>query len=75
MKEKDYYTAKEIGEIFGISYRTILSAIKKGKIRAFKLGDAQRNPYKIPHSEILRIEVSGMVEINSKLKIENQDEK
>lgn len=65
---KEYYSAKEFGEIFNISYQTILKAIKNGRIRAFKLGEGTRNPYRIPASEILRIETQGMMEINPNFK-------
>lgn len=65
--DKEYYTAKEFAEIFEVSYRSILSAIKQGRIRAFKIGKGRRNPYKIHCSEKERIEVSGTFEINPKL--------
>ena len=65
--DKEYYSAKEFGGIFDVSYRSILSSIKKGRIRAFKIGSGRRNPYKIPHSEIMRIEICGIRENNPKL--------
>lgn len=65
--EKEYYTANELAALFNVSYRSIISAIKNGRIRAFKIGQGRRNPYKIPKSEILRIEISGMREVNPNL--------
>jgi hypothetical protein len=70
MREKEYYSAEEFGDIFEMSYRSILVAIKNGRIRAFKVGLGNRNPYRIPHSEIIRIEISGMREINPELNLE-----
>lgn len=63
--EKEYYTAKEFADIFHVSYRSILSAIKQGRVRAFKIGKGRRNPYKIHCSEKDRIELSGFLEMNS----------
>lgn len=65
--DKEFYTAKEFAKIFDVSYRSILSAIKQGRIRAFKIGKGRRNPYKIHHSEKSRIEVSGVFEVNPNL--------
>lgn len=65
--QKEYYTVKEFSEIFGISYRSILSSIRSGRIRAFKIGVGRRHPYKIPHSEILRLEICGIQEVNPNL--------
>jgi len=70
--QKEYYSVEEFGERLGFSYRSILAAIRKGRIRAFKIGSGRRNPYRIPHSEIIRVEICGMREINPKLKDPNE---
>lgn len=69
--EKEYYTAEEFAKIFDVSYRSILSAIKQGRVRAFKIGKGRRNPYKIHCSEKNRIEVSGIFEVNPNLDNQN----
>lgn len=65
--EKEFYTAEEFAKLFSVSYRSILKAIKIGRIRAFKIGVGRRYPYKIPQSEFLRVQIEGMREINKNL--------
>lgn len=64
----NYYTPKEFGKHFNLSTRTILKAIHAGKVRAFKVGAGTRNPYRIPKSEIDRVEIEGIIEVNPKLR-------
>lgn len=63
-----YYTVSEFAKIFNLSYGTILKAIKTGRIRAFKVGEGRRNPYRIPKYEVDRIEIEGIMEVNPKLR-------
>ena len=69
-----YYTCKEFGDIFGFSSQSILKAIKQGRIRAFKIGNGRRTHYRIPVSEVLRVEVEGIRELNPNLKDQFKEE-
>ena len=66
-----FYTVEEFSEIFRVSKRAITKAIQCGRIRAFKIGNSRKFPYRIPKSEFYRIQSVGMYEINPTL--ENND--
>ena len=66
--EKKYYTVQEFADLFRVNYRHILDAIAVGRIRAFKVSAGRRSPYRIPVSEVLRVEVEGMREVNPDLR-------
>ncbi len=48
MEKKKFYTVKEVGELLGISRIAVFKRIKKGQIKARKIG---RN-YAIPRKEL-----------------------
>ena len=65
----DFYTVEEFSEIFRVSARAIRKAIICVRIRAFKIGQSRKFPYRIPKSEYYRIQSAGMYEINPNLTI------
>lgn len=67
--EKEFYSVYEFAEIFGVSYRLIIRGISQGRIRAFRMTNGRRSPYRIHMSEINRIQAIGMNEINSEIEI------
>ncbi|MCK5019455.1 MAG: hypothetical protein KAS32_20520 [Candidatus Peribacteraceae bacterium] len=67
--EKEYHTVSEVAFKFDVCTRTILNGIKAGKIRAFRVGPGKRSPFRIHHSEIQRIEVQGIHEINPDMEV------
>lgn len=71
--EKNYYTPEDLAKIFCVSYRTILNWIYAGGIRAFKVGPGLKSSYRIPKSEVLRIEIEGIKKFNQKLKEEEKE--
>ena len=38
MKEKDFYTAKELADMLSLNIMTIYRYIKAGKLKAYKIG-------------------------------------
>ena len=66
--KREYYTVQEFADLFRLNYRHILDAISIGRVRAFKVGVGRRSPYRIPRSEVLRVEVEGMREVNPDLR-------
>ncbi|HEY8464881.1 MAG TPA: helix-turn-helix domain-containing protein [Bacillota bacterium] len=42
MLEKEYYSPQEIAEKFNLKPRTVANWIRKGKLKAIKLGDLWR---------------------------------
>ena len=65
--EKEFYTVQEFAVVFRISERSIRNAIKQGRVRAFRVIDSKRSPYRIPKSEFFRVQTIGMIEQNPKL--------
>jgi len=49
--KKQTFTVEEVAKLIGISYRTLLTAIKKNEIKAMKIG----RQYKIPEAEVNRL--------------------
>ena len=66
-----YYTLQEFAQIMKRSTRSIYRDIKNGRVRAFKVGLGAKASFRIPHSEMLRIETVGMHEINPNLEMED----
>lgn len=53
-KVEKLYTIHEVARLLGLSYVTIWSWIKKGKVKAVKLGTTPKAPVRIPESEVRR---------------------
>lgn len=62
--DKEFYTIKEFALIFRLCERSIRNAIKQGRIRAFRISDSKRSPYRIPASEYYRVQSAGIIENN-----------
>ncbi len=58
--DKEYYSINEFANLFSISEHIVRKGIKEGKIRAFKLSESIRSPYRIHKSEVYRIQAEGM---------------
>lgn len=70
MSQKDYYTASEFAEILGISRVAVFKKIKKGQIKAIKIG---RN-FAIPKKEVESI-LGHLLNENQKATIKRAVEK
>jgi excisionase family DNA binding protein len=55
------YTIREVARLLGLSYITVWQWIRKGKLKAVKLGTSPKAPVRIPESEVRRLlkEVKG----------------
>lgn len=49
------YTIHEVAKLLGLSYITVWSWIKKGKVKAVKLGTSPKAPVRIPEGEVRRL--------------------
>jgi len=49
--EKQTYTVDEVAKLIGISYRTLLTAIKRNELKTMRIG----RQYKIPKAEVERL--------------------
>lgn len=58
-QDKDFYSVKEFADKLGVSYWTILRAIKNGRINAIQPGSS----YRIPHSEFNRMGTVSLAKI------------
>jgi excisionase family DNA binding protein len=56
----EFYSVQEFAEIFRVSDRAIRQAIVDGRVRAFKIGKSKKFPYRIPASELLRVQQQGI---------------
>jgi excisionase family DNA binding protein len=54
-KVEKLYTIHEVAKLLGFSYITIWSWIKKGKVKAIKLGASPKAPVRIPEGEVKRL--------------------
>lgn len=45
--ENEFYSVKEVAVIFAVNELTIRRAIRKGWIKAIKIGEGKRSPYRI----------------------------
>ena len=62
--EKEFYSVMEFADMFNVSYLLIIKAIGQGRVRAFRMTTGKRSPYRIHKSEVLRVQIDGMHEIN-----------
>jgi excisionase family DNA binding protein len=56
--EKEFISIKEVAVIFSVNEITIRRAIKKGWIKAIKIGEGSRSPYRISRKSIDDIHIS-----------------
>lgn len=45
--DSEFYSIKEVAQIFSVNEVTIRRAIKKGFIIAIRIGDAPKSPYRV----------------------------
>lgn len=53
----EFYTVEEVSKILKVHKNTVRSAIKKGRIQAFRAGYGTRSHYRISKDEISRIQI------------------
>ena len=58
-----FYTVEEVAKLYRVSYWLILKAIKQGRLKAFKITDGTRSPYRIADHELLIFQANGNQEI------------
>ncbi len=64
---QEYLTVKEFANKIGVHYNTVIRAIKRGRLSAFRLNDGKRACYRIPVSEINRIAFSDLEKLVSEI--------
>ena len=50
-----YYTVEEFAKLTKMNTRTILNAIKSGRIHAVRFGSGKKSPFRIPDSQLVRL--------------------
>ena len=55
--ENQFYSIKEAALIFNVHQDTIRKAIRKGYLKAIRIGDGPKSPYRISKEEIAKIHV------------------
>ena len=73
MTEK-LYTVDNLAEIFSYNPQTIRNLIRKGRIKAFKLGNGKKAPWRILQVEVERLQMIGFEEQMKELKQQLKDE-
>ena len=53
---RKYYSPAEVAAYFGVSTRTVYRLVKRGEVRAVRIGESVR----IPRGEVLRYESEGV---------------
>lgn len=51
----DYYTVEEFAYVVQMNPQTIRTSIRVGKIHAIRVGIGKKSPYRIPASELVRL--------------------
>ena len=49
--EGPYHSIKELADVFGVHYVTMMKLVNRGEVKSIKIG----RQYKVPHSEYLRL--------------------
>jgi excisionase family DNA binding protein len=55
VKVEKLYTLHEVARLLGLSYITVWQWVKKGKVKAFKIGTSPKAPVRIPESELIKL--------------------
>jgi len=74
MTEKEFYTVMEFSDKLRIHPNTVRTAIKQGRIQAFRVGMGSRSDFRIPVTEINRISEMDMLTLIKRL-VEDEVEK
>jgi len=64
--DSEFYSIKEVAQIFAVNEVTIRRAIKRGFIIAIRIGDAPKSPYRISKKSIEAIHQSIIRELSKK---------
>jgi putative molybdopterin biosynthesis protein len=71
MNQEEFYTIKEVSELFKVAYLTVYRWIKEGKLEAYKLG----KQYKIKKADIDKFIKESKVNINKYKNNKNESDK
>lgn len=66
-ESSEFLSAKEFASLIRVHYNTVVRAIKKGRINAFRVGEGKKSSYRIPRSEIQRIALMDMEKLINQL--------
>lgn len=58
----EYLTVKEFAEKTKVCPHTVRNSIKLGKLYAFRPGPGKRSPYRIPETELERLQIANRFE-------------
>lgn len=61
-----YLTVKEMAKRMRVCEQTIRIAIHNGRLYAIKPGGGKRAPYRIPETELERLQIASKVEMKEK---------
>ncbi len=59
----DFLTIKEFAILIRVHPNTVRRAIKRGRINAFRIGEGDQSPFRIPRAEINRISLLDLEKI------------
>lgn len=66
--QKEFYSVSEFASLLDVNRQTIQTAIRYGRIQAFRVGIGKRAPYRIHFTEIERIMKMGFDETVNNIK-------
>jgi excisionase family DNA binding protein len=61
--QQSYLSVNDFAKMMKVSEVTIRRAIQKGRINAFRVGAGKRSPFRIPFTEVERIQMMSHEEI------------
>ncbi len=73
--QKEFYSVSDMAKLLDVNRQTIQTAIRFGRIQAFRVGIGKRSPYRIHHTEIERIQKIDFENVVNNLKDLMQKEK
>ena len=64
----EFYSIKEVAQIFGVHSCTIRRALKAGYLISFRIGPGPRSPYRISKESIEKLHVDTLRELAKRYK-------
>jgi DNA-binding transcriptional MerR regulator len=64
--DSEFYSIKEVAQIFSVNEVTIRRAIRKGFLIAIRIGNAPKSPYRVSKKSIEAIHQSIIMKLSSK---------
>lgn len=61
--QQTYLSVNDLAKMMRVSEATIRRSIQKGRINAFRVGAGKKSPFRIPLSEVQRIQLMSHEEI------------